>query len=106
MDARERESILQDLSSGDDELRRLAVERLALLSAEEAVPRLVARLGDESWRVRKAAVERLAGSADPVLVCEALIAALADGDNPGRRNAALEALVRCGSVAVPPLLAA
>jgi HEAT repeat protein len=105
MDARERESILQDLASADDELRRLAVERLGLLPAEEATRELIARLGDPSWRVRKAAVERLSASGDPTLTCGALVAALADGDNPGRRNAALEALVRCGSAAVPSLLA-
>jgi HEAT repeat protein len=106
MDARERESILQDLASADDELRRLAVERLGLLPTEEATRELIARLGDPSWRVRKAAVERLSASADPTQTCTALVAALADGENPGRRNAALEALVRCGAAAVPSLLAA
>jgi HEAT repeat protein len=106
MDARERDSILQDLASADDELRRLAVERLGLLPPEEATRELIARLGDPSWRVRKAAVERLAASADPTRACGALVAALADGENSGRRNAALEALVRCGSAAIPALLAA
>jgi len=33
-----------------------------------------------------------------------LIGGLADGDNPGRRNAALEALIRCGRAAVPALI--
>jgi HEAT repeat protein len=106
MDARDRESILQDLASADDELRRLAVERLGLLPVAESVRHLVARLGDESWRVRKAAVERLAASPDPARAGELLVSALADGDNPGRRNAALEALVRCGSAVVPSLLEA
>ena len=72
MDERERDSILRDLESGDDELRRLAVERLVLLPPDEALPRLVARLGDESWRVRKAAVERLASLPDPAAVCAPL----------------------------------
>jgi len=106
MEARERESIQRDLASADDELRRLAVERLALLPAEEAIPELVARLGDPSWRVRKAAVERLAASPEPRLACDSLLAALADGENPGRRNAALEALIRFGRAAVGALLAA
>jgi HEAT repeat protein len=106
MDARDRESIQRDLASADDELRRLAVERLALLPAGEAIPELVARLGDPSWRVRKAAVERLAASPEPALACDSLLAALADGENPGRRNAALETLVRFGPLAVPALLAA
>ena len=106
MDVRERESIRRDLASADDELRRLAVERLGLLPPAEAVPELVARLGDPSWRVRKAAVERLAGSPEPGLACDSLVTALADGENPGRRNAALEALVRFGPVALGALLAA
>ncbi len=104
MEARDRESILQDLASADEELRRLAVERLGLLPVEEAVPALVARLGDTSWRVRKAAVERLAASPDPARGARALVEALADGENPGRRNAALEALIRCGAAALPALL--
>ena len=106
MDARDRDSILQDLASADDELRRLAVERLGLLPAAESIPHLVACLGDESWRVRKAAVERLAASADPARAGGLLVSALADGENPGRRNAALEALVRCGSAVLPALLEA
>ena len=106
MDARERDGILRDLASGDDELRRLAVERLVLLPAEEALPRLVERLGDESWRVRKAAVERLAALPEPAAACGPLVDALADGENPGRRNAALETLVRLGAAVLPGLLAA
>lgn len=106
MDERERDGILRDLASGDDELRRLAVERLVLLPPGEALPRLVAQLGDASWRVRKAAVERLAALPEPAAVCAALVEALADGENPGRRNAALEALVRLGAAVLPGLLVA
>ena len=36
MDLRERESILEELRSEDDELRRLAVERLSGVDAETA----------------------------------------------------------------------
>ncbi|HEX2485044.1 MAG TPA: HEAT repeat domain-containing protein [Myxococcota bacterium] len=106
MDQRERDGILRDLASGDDELRRLAVERLVLLAPAEALPLLAARLGDESWRVRKAAVERLAALPDPAAACPLLVQALADGENPGRRNAALESLVRLGGAVLPGLLAA
>ena len=35
---------------------------------------------------------------------EALIVALSDGDNPGRRNSAVEALVRCGPETIPALV--
>jgi HEAT repeat protein len=106
MDSRERETILEDLLHEDEELRRLAVERTSMLPAEEAVAALVAQLGDASWRVRKAAIDRLAASADVSSTARALVGSLSDGDNPGRRNAAVEALVRCGPASLPVLLEA
>jgi HEAT repeat protein len=105
-DDRERQSIVQDLASSDEEIRRLAVERVSTLPLAEALPLLVDRLGDESWRVRKSTVERLVSSSDAEGVVEALVAALADGENPGRRNSAVEALVECGPRGVPRLLEA
>ena len=103
---REQASIVRDLADADEEIRRLAVERLSALPAREGIPRLVESLGDASWRVRKAAVERLVDSSEAAAVADALIKSLADGDNPGRRNAAVEALVACGSVVVPRLIEA
>lgn len=103
---RERESVLRDLESEDEEVRRLAVERSFGLRPAEVVPRLVERLGDASWRVRKAAVERLGAWPDGDAIAQALIRALADGENPGRRNAAVDALVQSGSAAVPRLIEA
>lgn len=103
---RERESVLRDLESDDEEVRRLAVERAFGLQPDEVVSRLVERLGDSSWRVRKAAVERLGAWPDGDAVARALIEALSDAENPGRRNAAVDALVRSGSSAVPRLLLA
>jgi HEAT repeat protein len=106
MEPLDRQSLIEGLAHGDEEIRRLAVERLSLLPAAEAVPHLVERLGDPSWRVRKAAVERLIAQDDAGPAVAALVAALADGENPGRRNAALEALTRFGSTAVPLLVEA
>ena len=100
---RERLAIARDLASADEEVRRLAVERMALLAVDEVVPRLVECLGDTSWRVRKSAVERLAAWPDADAVARALCGALADGENPGRRNAAVDALVRRGAAALPRL---
>jgi HEAT repeat protein len=105
-DLRERESIARDLCSPDEEVRRLAVECTGRLAPEQVVPQLLLCLGDESWRVRKAAVERLAEWPDAERVIEALVAALGDGENPGRRNAAVDALVRRGAEALPRLVAA
>ena len=98
--------IVRQLSSADEERRRLAVERLPELPFASAIARLAESLGDASWRVRKAAVECISalGESDPIV--DALIAALADGDNPGRRNSAVEALVACGDRVVPALVAA
>jgi HEAT repeat protein len=106
VDPRELQSIELDLQSADEEIRRLAVERLAALPPDTALPRLVGCLGDAGWRVRKAAVERLAEAPAGWPVAEALVAALSDGENPGRRNAAVEALVRRGDSAVDVLLEA
>ncbi len=96
--------VLEDLRSSDEEIRRLAVERMSALPSGDAIPLLVESLGDLSWRVRKAAVERLVGSSEGAAVADALVAALGDGDNPGRRNSAVEALMACGSAVVPRLL--
>ncbi|MEN8183196.1 MAG: HEAT repeat domain-containing protein [Myxococcota bacterium] len=106
MEPRELESIRLDLKSDDEEVRRLAVERSLVLPLAEALPLLIERLGDLDWRVRKAAVDRLATVADPAGVADALVEALADSENPGRRNAAVEALVRSGAPVLPRLLKA
>ena len=58
-DDRDRESVERDLENPDEEVRRLAVERVDALLSADAVPRLAERLGDPSWRVRKAAIGRL-----------------------------------------------
>jgi HEAT repeat protein len=105
-DERDRRSVVRDLSDADAEVRRLAVERIVALPAEDALPLLVERLGDESWRVRKAAVERIVALPEGARCAEALIGALADGENPGRRNAAVEALVSCGTRALSALVEA
>ncbi len=103
-DPREREALGRDLASTDEEARRLAVERVTALPTDEAVPLLIECLGDASWRVRKTAVERLAVLSDSDRITRSLVEALADAENSGRRNAALEALIRCGAAAVPILL--
>lgn len=105
-DERDRASVCRDLESSDAEVRRLAVERVDALPHDEVLPRLVDRLGDEDWRVRKATVERLLAQPDTDRVARALLAALADGDNPGRRNSAVEALIHFGEPMVPHLVEA
>jgi len=101
----ERMGILGGLESSDEEVRRLSVEQLLLLPIEEAVEELGRCLGDPSWRVRKAAVERLVARQQDAGVQVMLVAALADGENPGRRNAAFEALTACGTRVTTRLIA-
>jgi len=105
-DDRDRESVLRDLRGEDEEVRRLAVERVSVLPLDEAIAHLVERIGDTSWRVRKSAVERLVVCPDRESVVAALIVALGDGENTGRRNSGVEALVDCGGTALPQLLRA
>jgi HEAT repeat protein len=57
---------------------------------------LLACLSDESWRVRKAAVERLVSQEEPARAVEGLLERLADAEDAGARNAAAEALARIG----------
>jgi len=78
-DDRDRASVLRDLTDEDEEVRRLAVERVAALPIDEAIPHLVERIGDTSWRVRKAAVARLVAGSGTTQVVDALIVALGDG---------------------------
>jgi HEAT repeat protein len=103
-DPREHAGIVSDLGSSDEDVRRLAVDRASLLPSDEGLPLLVAQLGDPSWRVRKAVVEGIVAVPDSESTAAALIDALADADNPGRRNSAVEALVAAGRGMLPALL--
>ena len=102
----ERDALFEALQSDVEEVRRLAVGQLLLLPLPEAVRQLVRRLGDSAWRVRKAAVDRLVACCEDALVHAGLLEALADGENPGRRNAALEAFVAMGARSMAPLFTA
>ena len=105
-DDRDRSSVLRDLVGEDEEVRRLAVERVSALPLEEAIPCLIKRLGDTSWRVRKAAVQRLVACPEGTRVIDALIVALGDGENTGRRNSAVEAIVEIGERSIAQLVTA
>ncbi len=105
-DDRDRADVLQDLADPDPEVRRLAVDRIDALGDEEALACLVECLGDSDWRVRKSTVQRIALRPDPEASSRQLIEALGDGENPGRRNSAVEALVAIGAHAVATLVTA
>ena len=69
----ERTAILDGLASDDEEFRRGSVDQLLLLPTEDAVAKLCECLGDPSWRVRKAAIERLVTRRHGASVQERLI---------------------------------
>jgi len=92
-------------SAGDEELRRAALATLeSASSGPDVLHFLVEAMGDESWRVRKEAAAAAARLPDRQTVAVALVVALGEPDNVGRRNAAIEALEAVGSSAVQPLL--
>jgi HEAT repeat protein len=98
------EKIEGALLDKDEEIRRKAVESLLGSSGEDALRLAVRAMGDESWRVRKAAVEAVLTYRDLSRAIEALVHALHAEDNAGLRNSAVETLVRMGDAAVPTLL--
>lgn len=91
--------------AGDEEGRyRAAAELDPAADGDRGV--LLSLLADPSWRVRTAAVERLAAARDPGAVLPGLLASLSGGPTIGARDAAAAALTRIGAAAVEPLLAA
>ena len=91
------------LACDDAEDRRQATAELGRVPVDEAVPLLLASLGDEDWRVRKEAtlVARSFGGARALLA--ALVEVFAGGDNVGLRNAAVEVLASAGHAATAAL---
>jgi HEAT repeat protein len=102
---RERE-LARQLDSPDDAIRLRAARALA---EEDGAGPLVGVLGDPSWRVRRAAADGLARERDDA-AAETLVAAIRERHrDPATLNAALHALVKGASDALPsvaPLLSA
>ncbi len=88
----------------DEETRYRLVQEQAGRPFQESRAPLFAALGDESWRVRKQAVEILLSMRPATDALHDLIELLRDEENAGLRNAAAELLVRLGERAVEVLL--
>jgi HEAT repeat protein len=88
---------------GDEELRYRAVLELDG-NAPDELDELLARLEDESWRVRSAAVQRIAEVDEPAPVVARLLAQLDAGTTVGSREASAAALVRIGAPVLPALV--
>jgi HEAT repeat protein len=92
-----------DLSSPDEETRRTAVVSLATLPLPASRALLFRAMGDESWRVRKEAVEVYLSSPEAGDYIEELFSLLRSQENAGLRNSSVEALVRLGRLSLPVL---
>jgi HEAT repeat protein len=90
-------------SHPDEETRYRAVPLLDPALPDERAA-LIARLADDSWRVRAAAVERLTAAEDPAPVLPLLLERLVGAGGVGEREAAAEALGRIGPPAIPGLV--
>ncbi|HOP41398.1 MAG TPA: HEAT repeat domain-containing protein, partial [Geobacteraceae bacterium] len=97
------EAIVNSLSSTEEELRRNAVVALGSFSLGKSSSYLMRAMGDDSWRVRKEAVEVFLSSAGVEQYVGALFDLLRSQDNAGLRNSAAEALARLGTSALPVL---
>lgn len=78
-----------------DDRAEAARELKPFLRVDQAWSTLVELLGDTDWRVRRAAVESFV-EMRPHQAIPSLLMALYDEENAGRRNAAIDVLVRYG----------
>lgn len=91
------------LQSTDEETRRSALNSLRNSNVPEKQTFLFSAMGDESWRVRKEAVDCYVLSNPDHTSVELLLELLRDQDNAGLRNSAAEAVIRLGSAYAPSL---
>jgi HEAT repeat protein len=89
------------LSDAEPEVRRRAAQDIPSLLAPESCELLLSALGDDDWRVRKEAASVATRVEPRTAVVYAVARALAERDNIGLRNAAVEALILIGPDAVP-----
>jgi HEAT repeat protein len=99
---RERE-MAEQLASADEAARLRAAQALAD-EAQESSDTLLGVIGDESWRVRRAAVDGLARRAGSDEIKVLLRAIREEHRDPGVLNSALQVLALSGVDAVAPLV--
>ncbi len=91
------------LKSEDPDTRQMAVWELKTYPLEKALQPFMVLLGDEDWRVRKAVSEVLIEKSTKEVI-KALINALYDEENAGKRNTAMETLHKIGNKILPFVL--
>jgi len=98
------QEIQNDFQSADEETRRRTIQILRGRPLQDICALLFSAMGDESWRVRKEAVEVFVSSAPGESMIENLLELLRSEDNAGLRNSAAEAVTRIGERAASPLI--
>ncbi len=100
------EQLRNKLGSADEEERRSAARSLAAHPLAEVRDLAFAALGDESWRVRKEAVDLMLSYVPDENLARDLISLLSTQDNAGLRNSVVEVLQTFGSRVLPQLVEA
>jgi len=91
-----REDIRNTLKSPDEELRRAAIDSLRGEDLGDVCEFIFTAMGDDSWRVRKEAVNVFVAAGPSGDFITALLELLRDEDNAGLRNSAAEAIIILG----------
>lgn len=97
------DALLKKLASADEEVRRLAVSALAAFPFQTVKSLAITALGDESWRVRKEAVDLIRTASPDAELEGELIALLTVEGNAGLRNSVVEILEAIGERVLPQL---
>lgn len=92
------------LTSSEEEIRRSAVQSLRAVTLDDSCPLLLQAMGDESWRVRKEAVDVFVAARPQESHINALMELFRNEDNAGQRNSAAEAVTRLGNSTLSPLI--
>jgi HEAT repeat protein len=98
------DDLLKKLASADEEERRLAVSALSGFPFHEVKSLAVAALGDESWRVRKEAVDLILSVSPGEDLARELITLLTVQGNAGLKNSVVEVLQMVGEKILPQLV--
>lgn len=97
------ESIVELARSPDADIRQRAAVQVSQSAETRNLPLMLEMLGDRDWRVRKTILEGFVRTPTDEVI-GALLQALYDPENAGKRNSATEALVRIGARAIPFVL--
>ncbi len=98
------EELLNSLASPDEEVRRLAVSALSGFPFQRVKHLAFSALGDESWRVRKEAVDLILSVSPGEELSRELVSLLIVQDNAGLRNSVVEVLQAVGEKVIPHLV--